>query len=46
MCKAKGKSCKLIIDNGIIDNLVSLEKVDKRGLKRIAHPTPYRVNWM
>ena len=46
MCKAKGKWCKLITDNVSIDNLVSIEMVDKLGLKRITHPTPYRVSWL
>lgn len=46
MCKEKGKCCKLIIDNGSIDNLVSTKMVDKLGLKRIMHPTPYRVSWL
>lgn len=46
MCKQKGKCCKLIIDNGSTNNLVSLEKVDKLGLERMAHPTPYKVSWL
>lgn len=41
MCKEKGKCCKFIIDNGSTDNLVSTDMVDKLGLRRIAHPTPY-----
>ncbi|WP_238336889.1 hypothetical protein, partial [Mannheimia haemolytica] len=28
-CKSKGKCCKVIIDSGSIDNLVSTEMVDK-----------------
>ena len=46
MCKSQGKCCKLIIDNGSIDNLVSIEMVEKLGLKRERHPTPYRVSWL
>lgn len=46
MCKAKGKCCKLVIDSGSTDNLVSQEMVDKLGLKKIKHPTPYRVSWL
>ena len=46
MCKARGKCCKLIIDNGSTDNLVSTKMVDKVGLERITHPTPYRVSWL
>ena len=46
MCKAKGKCCKLVIDNGSTDNLVSQEKVEELGLKKIKHPTPYKVSWL
>lgn len=46
MCKEKGKCCQLIIDNGNTDNLVSKDMVDKMGLKRIIHPTTYKVIWM
>ena len=46
MCKEKVKWCKLIIDNGSSDNLVSIEMVDKLGLKKITPPTPYRVSWL
>ena len=46
MFKEKGKFCKLIIDNGSTNNLVSIEMVDKLVLKKIARPTPYRVIWL
>lgn len=45
MCKSHGKCCKLIIDNGSTDNLVATEMVGKLGLKKLKHPTPYRVSW-
>ena len=45
MCKIEGKCCKLIIDNESIDNLVSIEMVDKLRLKKIPNPTPCRVSW-
>lgn len=35
-----------MIDSGNIDNLVSTEMVKKIGLKRIRHPTPYKVSWL
>lgn len=44
MCKAKGKCCKLVIDNESTDNLVSQELVEKLGLKKIKHPTPYKAS--
>jgi hypothetical protein len=45
-CKTKGKCCKVIIDSGSTDNLVSTEMVDKLGLKKTTHPTPYKVSWL
>eukprot|EP00253_Pinus_taeda_P014170 PITA_14170 len=44
--KSQGKCCKLIIDSGSTDNLVSMEMVEKLGLKRSKHPNPYRVSWL
>ena len=46
MCKEKGKCCKLVIDSGSTDNLVSQEMVDKLGLKNLRHTTPYKVSWL
>ena len=43
-CKSQGKCCKTIIDSGSTDNLVSTEMVEKLGLKRMRHPTPYKVS--
>ena len=45
-CKSKGKCCKVIIDSGSTDNLVSTEMVEKLGLTRTAHPAPYKVSWL
>ncbi|KAH9292214.1 hypothetical protein KI387_042602, partial [Taxus chinensis] len=45
-CKSKGKCCKVVIDSGSTDNLVSVEMVEKLGLKREPHPTPYKVSWL
>lgn len=45
-CKCKGKCCKVIIDSGSINNLVSTEMVDKLGLVKVVHPTPYKVSWL
>jgi len=42
VCKAKGKCCKMVIDSGSTDNLVSTEIVDKLGLKKTKHPMPYQ----
>ena len=44
-CKSQGKCCKMVIDSGSTDNLVSTEMVEKLGLKRMKHLTPYKVPW-
>ena len=41
--KSQGKCYKMVIDSGSTDNLVSTEMVEKLGLKRMKHPTPYKV---
>eukprot|EP00253_Pinus_taeda_P005588 PITA_05588 len=46
VCRSQGKCCKMIIDSGSTDNLVSVEMMEKLGLKRLKHPTPYRVSWL
>ena len=46
ICKSYGKCCKLIIDSGSTDNLVSTEMVEKLELKRLKHPTLYKVSWL
>ena len=33
----------MVIDSGSTNNLVSTEMVEKLGLKRMKHPTPYKV---
>ena len=45
-CKSQGKCCDVIIDSGSTYNLVSTEMVNKLGLKRMKHPTPYKVSWL
>jgi hypothetical protein len=44
--KTKDKVCKLIIDSGSTDNLVSIEMVEKLELETIAHPKPYKFSWL
>ena len=34
------------INQRFIDNLVSIEMVEKLGLKRMKNPTPYKVSWL
>jgi hypothetical protein len=45
-CKTKDKICKVIINSGSIDNLVSTKMVDKLELEIIALPKPYKVSWL
>jgi hypothetical protein len=45
-CKTKDKVCKMIIDSGNTDNLVSTEMVEKVELETIAHPSLYKVSWL
>jgi hypothetical protein len=45
-CKAKDWKCKVIVDSGSTDNLVSTEMVENLELETIEHPSPYRVSWL
>eukprot|EP00253_Pinus_taeda_P030639 PITA_30639 len=46
VCKSRGKCCKVIVDSRSTDNLVAVEMVEKLGLKKLKHPTPYKVSWL
>ena len=39
-CKSQGKCCKMFIDNGSANHLVSTEIVEKLGLNNMKHPAP------
>jgi hypothetical protein len=45
-CKTKYRVCKVIIDSGSTNNLVSIEMVEKLDLETTAHPYPYKVSWL
>jgi hypothetical protein len=45
-CKTKDRVCKVIVDSGSTDNLVSTEMVVKLGLETTDHPSPYKVSWL
>jgi hypothetical protein len=45
-CKMKDRVCKVIIDSGSTDNLISMEMVEKLELETTAHPNPYKVSWL
>jgi hypothetical protein len=40
ICKSRGKCCKLVIDSGGTNYLVSTKIVGKLGLQRLVHPSP------
>jgi len=40
------KVCKMIIDNGSCENVVSDEAVQKLQLKTERHPKPYKLSWL
>lgn len=45
-CKLGGKCCKVIVDSSSTNNIVSDEMVRKLKLKRMKHPSPYKVLWL
>jgi hypothetical protein len=45
-CKTKDRVCKVIIDSGSTDNLVSTNMVEKLELETTTHPNPYKVSWL
>jgi hypothetical protein len=45
-CKTKGWKCKVIVDSGSTDNLISTEMVEKLELDTTDHPSPYKVSWL
>jgi hypothetical protein len=45
-CKTNYRVCKVIIDSGSIDNLVSTEMVEKLELETTMHLKPYKVSWL
>ena len=44
--KTKDRVCKIIVDSGSTNNLVSIEMVEKLELETIEHPSPYRFLWL
>lgn len=45
-CKILGKVCKVVVDSGSIDNVISKEVVTKLKLHKIPHENPYKVTWI
>jgi hypothetical protein len=44
--KTKDRVCKVIIDSGSTNNLVSTEMVEKLELETTTHLKPYKVSWL
>ncbi|XP_042954672.1 uncharacterized protein LOC122291092 [Carya illinoinensis] len=45
-CTVADKVCKMIIDSGSCENVVSEEVVQKLELKTDRHPKPYKLSWL
>ena len=45
-CKVKGKLCRMIIDSGSTNNIISLEVANKLKLERLPHSCPYKISWL
>jgi hypothetical protein len=45
-CKIKDRICKVIIDSGSTNNLVSKEMVENLELETTTHSTSYKVSWV
>ena len=46
VCKVEGKCCKVVVDSGSTNNLVSTKIIDKLNLKKTKHHVPYKVSWL
>ena len=45
-CTMKGRICSFVIDSGSCRNVISEEAVDKLGITREKHPSPYNLGWL
>ncbi|XP_020419382.1 uncharacterized protein LOC18777367 [Prunus persica] len=46
ICTIGGKVCKLVIDPGSCENIISKEAIRKLGLETQPHPHPYKLSWL
>ncbi|XVF16311.1 hypothetical protein REPUB_Repub10bG0020400 [Reevesia pubescens] len=45
-CTSHGKVCKVIVDGGSFENIVSKEMVQKLNIETESHPIPYNLGWL
>ena len=45
-CLCKGKICKVVVDSGSQNNIVSLDMITKLGIVPFDHPSPYKATWV
>ena len=45
-CTMGGKVCRLVIDSGSCENMVSEEAIQKLRLATEKHPNPYKLSWL
>ena len=45
-CTMKGRICSFVIDSGSCRNVIFEEAVDKLGITREKHPSPYNLGWL
>ncbi|KAI3709992.1 hypothetical protein L2E82_39765 [Cichorium intybus] len=45
-CTILGKVCRLVIDSGSCENIVSEEAVQKLNIRTERHPKPYKLAWL
>ncbi|KAH9725143.1 Endonuclease [Citrus sinensis] len=45
-CTIGGKVCRMVIDSGSCENVISKEVITKLNLKTEPHQTPYKLTWL
>ena len=45
-CKTKDRVCKVIVDSGSTNNIISAKMVERLELETVVHPSPYKVSWL
>ncbi|KAH9803209.1 hypothetical protein KPL71_001675 [Citrus sinensis] len=45
-CTIRDKGCRMVIDSGSCENVISKEAITKLNLKTEPHQTPYKLTWL